>query len=133
MVGEAGAVAFHAAEMLAGHAIDEAPARAIDEALGRALDQVVRGTALVVRANPEMCEDIAALIEAREGRAGRALSITVVSDEEVAPGDARIDWNAGGLDVDLQARRAAVLAELDGVLRPATQRGMPDGRVPREA
>ncbi|WP_103728731.1 FliH/SctL family protein [Novosphingobium sp. HII-3] len=133
MVGEAGAVAFHAAEMLAGHAIDEAPARAIDEALGRALDQVVRGTALVVRANPEMCEDIAALIEAREGRAGRALSITVVSDEEVAPGDARIDWNAGGLDVDAQARRAAVLAELDGVLRPATQRGMPDGRVPREA
>lgn len=116
MAGDAGAIALHAAELLAGHAIDAAPARAIDEALARALDQVAQGTALVVRANPAMREEIAALIEARADRAGRALAITVVEDAAVAQNDARIEWKAGGLNVDAGERHAAVMAELAGVL-----------------
>lgn len=116
MVCDAGAVALHAAEMLAGHAIEKAPARAVDEALGRVLEQVARGTALVVRAHPDMREDLAALIDAHEARAGRALSINLVDDPAVAPCDARIEWHTGGLNVDADARRAAVMAEMSGLL-----------------
>jgi len=116
MVREAGAVALHAAEMLAGHAIETQPARALDEALGRALEQVAQDTALVVRIHPEMREDIAAMVAARTARAGHALSVTVVEDAAVSPGDARIEWRAGGLNVDAGARRAAVMAELSDVL-----------------
>lgn len=116
MVSDAGAVALHAAEMLAGHAIDAAPARAIDEALDRVLEQVARGTPLVVRANPAMRDELAELIVAHEARAGRALAISVVGDETVPEGDARIEWYAGGLNVDAAARRAAVMAEMAGIL-----------------
>ncbi|PNU04798.1 flagellar biosynthesis protein [Novosphingobium guangzhouense] len=116
LTGEAGALALHAAEMLAGHAIEATPARAVDEALARALDQVTQGTALIVRANPDMREEVAVLIEAREAKCGRPLAITVVEDPQVPEGDARIEWSSGGLNVDAQARRAAVMAELAGVL-----------------
>lgn len=116
MVGEAGAVALHAAELLAGHAVDTAPTRAVSEALARVLDQVAQGTALVMRVNPSMREEIAVLIDAREAKAGRPLSITVVDDVEVPDGDARIEWSAGGLNIDAEARRAAVMSELAGVL-----------------
>ncbi|WP_404479647.1 flagellar biosynthesis protein [Novosphingobium sp. BL-52-GroH] len=116
MVADAGTVALHAAELLAGHAVDSAPARAIDEALGRALDQVAQGTALVVRANPALRGEIARMVEARTAKAGRVLAITVVEDAGIAEGDARIEWKAGGLNVDAGERRAAVMAELAGVL-----------------
>jgi flagellar biosynthesis/type III secretory pathway protein FliH len=92
------------------------PARAVEEALGRALEQVAQDTALVVRTHPEMREDIAAMVAARTARAGHALSVTVVEDAAVSPGDARIEWRAGGLNVDAGARRAAVMAELSDVL-----------------
>ncbi|EJU09737.1 FliH/SctL family protein [Novosphingobium sp. 11B] len=116
MIGEAGAVALHAAEMLAGHAIETSPARAVDEALARALEQVAQGTALVVRVNPEMRDEVDVLVEAREAKCGRPLAITVIDDEAVPQGDARIEWTSGGLNVDAEARRAAVMAELAGVL-----------------
>lgn len=116
MVSEAAAVALQAAEMLAGHAIDIAPARAIDEALDRVLEQVARGTPLVVRAHPDMHNDLAALIEAHEAKAGRPLAISVIEDATVPVADARIEWYAGGLNVDAGARRAAVMAELASLL-----------------
>ena len=119
MLAEAGAVVLHAAQLLAGHAIDAAPARAVDEALGRALEQVAQGTAMVVRANPAMRGEIEALVAERRARAGRNLAVTVVDDAGVPEGDARIEWNAGGLNVDAEARRAAVMAELDGTLGAA--------------
>lgn len=120
MIGEAGAVALHAAEMLAGHAIEAAPARAIDEALGRALEQVARETALVVYANPAMRAEIERLLAPRQARAGRALGVTVIDDKAVAQGDARIEWSAGGLNVDAAARWTAVMAELSTVLPERT-------------
>ncbi|WP_159980880.1 MULTISPECIES: FliH/SctL family protein [unclassified Novosphingobium] len=119
MLAEAGAVVLHAAQLLAGHAIDAAPARAVDEALGRALEQVAQGTALVVRANPAMRGEIEALVAERRARAGRNLAVTVVDDVGVPEGDARIEWSAGGLNVDAEARRAAVMAELAGTLAAA--------------
>lgn len=121
MIAEAGSVALHAAEMLAGHAIAQEPARAVDEALSRAVEQVARGTFLVVRTNPSMREEIAVLVEAREEKAGRPLGIIVVEDTAIPEGDARIEWTSGGLNIDAEARRKAVLAELAGVLPSPTR------------
>ncbi|MDF2637931.1 MAG: flagellar biosynthesis protein [Novosphingobium lindaniclasticum] len=120
VVAEAGAIALQAAELLAGHVIAAHPARAIDEALTRALDQVSRDTALAIRANPAMREDIERLVEERRARERRSMSIVVVDDDSLPLGDAHIGWAEGGLNVDAGARRAAVLAELAGVLAPQT-------------
>jgi len=116
VIAEAGAIALQAAERLAGHAIAAEPARAIDEALTRALDQVSRDTALSIRANPAMREDIERLVEERRARERRAISIVVVDDDTLPSGDAHIGWAEGGLNIDAASRRAAVMAELAGVL-----------------
>lgn len=114
--GDAGAVALHAAELLAGHAMRTEPARAIDEALGRALHQIARATTLSIRVNPGMRYDIETLVEARVTRDGRGMTVVVVEDANIASGDARIEWSAGGLAVDAAARRTVVLAEMASVL-----------------
>lgn len=116
MVAEAGEVALHAAQLLAGHAIDAAPARAIDEALARAIEQVAQGTALAVRTHPAMREAMGRMVEDHEAKEGRTLAITLAEDAAIPEGDARIEWKAGGLNVDAAKRRAAVMAELAGVL-----------------
>lgn len=113
---EAAEVALGAAEMIAGHAIRQEPARAIDEALGRALRQVARGTALLVRVHPDSLEDVERLVAGRRAGERRALDITVVADEAVAPHDAHVVWSDGGLIVDAGARRAAVLRELGSLI-----------------
>jgi len=121
MTADAAAVALAAAEALAGHAIDFAPARAIDEALDRVLRQVARGTRLTVKVHPTLLDDMRRLIEERQSRDRRKLSITPVPDEATPPGDAHIFWEEGGLTVSLEARRAAVLAELAPLLKGAAK------------
>lgn len=113
---EAAEVALCAAEMIAGHAIRQEPARAIDEALGRALRQVARGTALLVRVHPHSLEDVERLVAARRAGERRALDITIVADEAIAPHDAHVGWADGGLIVDAAARRAAVMRELGSLI-----------------
>ncbi|WP_395328317.1 hypothetical protein WBP06_12840 [Novosphingobium sp. BL-8H] len=113
---EAGSVALLAAEMLAGHAVALEPARAIEEALSRALDQVARGTRITVRVHPTMREGLEGVVAARQASERRSLSIVVMEDQNVPANDARIGWAEGGLGVSAEARRAAVLAELAGLL-----------------
>lgn len=120
---EAGAVALLAAEMLAGHAVSLEPARAIDEALARALDQVARGTRITVRVHPSLREHLEQVVADRQASERRELTVLVLDDPAVAPSDARIGWVEGGLGVDAGARRAAVLAELAGLLEPASGQG----------
>lgn len=109
-------VALAAAEALAGHALGDMPLRAIDEALGRVLGQVARGTRLGLRVNPEQHDALTALLAERQRHDRRQLHLAAVPDPTIAPGDAVIFWEEGGLAVDAAARRAAVLAELDPVL-----------------
>lgn len=101
-----------AAEALAGHAIAHYPVRAIDEALGRVLDQIGRGTELQVRVTPGQVDDVEQLVKARAGKERRKLVVSVIPDAQLASGDARISWDEGGLAIDMEARRAAVLAEI---------------------
>lgn len=116
MMREAAEVAFSAAELMAGHALAAEPGRAIDEALGRVLHQVARGTALQIRVHPDTVPDMEALVAQRVAGERRALSLTVIPDEKLAANDAHIVWAEGGLFVDAAARRAAVQAEMAGLL-----------------
>jgi flagellar assembly protein FliH len=117
MTSDAAAAALAAAEALAGHAVDHLPGRAIDEALDRVLRQVARGTALTIKVHPSLLDDIEQRIVMRASQDRRKLSITAIADEAIPVGDADIAWEEGGLTVSLDARRAAVLAELEPLLK----------------
>jgi flagellar assembly protein FliH len=114
--GEASEVALAAAEMIAGRALDLAPADAVDAAIGRVLAQVARGTELEVRVHPDMIEPVEARLAQRQANDRRKLHLTVIGDVTLAPGDALIGWEQGGLALDAAARRAAVMAELETLL-----------------
>ncbi|RJF85757.1 FliH/SctL family protein [Sphingomonas cavernae] len=116
MMRDAAEVALTAADALAGFAVDKAPGRAIDEALGRVLEQIGRGTRLAIRVNPALATEVERQVAARAGQERRTLSISVITDEAIAPGDAVIFWDEGGLAVDAAARRAAVATELRALL-----------------
>jgi flagellar assembly protein FliH len=116
---DAAELALAAAELIAARALELLPAQAIDEAIDRVLKQVARGTQLVVRVNPELRPEIERLVEARINSDRRKLSIQVFSDAALPAGDALIAWDEGGLSLDAAARRAAIAAELEPLLRPA--------------
>jgi len=109
-------VSLAAAELLAGRAIAEQPALAIDDAIGRVLRQVARGQELLVRVSPALAEDVERLIATRQSQDRRRLNLQVVSDPALAPGDAFIEWDQGALALDAEARRQAIVAELEALL-----------------
>lgn len=112
-------VALAAAELIAGRAIDQAPALAIDDAIGRVLKQVARGQELLVRVSPALAADVEQLIATRQAQDRRRLNLQVVADPALPPGDAYIEWDQGALALDGEARRQAIVAELEALLPPA--------------
>lgn len=110
---QGGEVALAAADHLAARALEQAPGAAIDAAIGRALRQVRRGQPITVRVHPDFLDDIEALVADRQTRDRRRLGLTVIADASLAPGDARLEWENGGLVLDAEARREAVARELD--------------------
>jgi len=119
VTGEAAEIALAAADMIAGRALDAAPADTIDQAIGRVLGTVARGTELEIRVHPDLIETVEAKIADRQSRDRRRLSLTVIGDVTLSPGDAMIGWDQGGLSLDAGARRQAVQAELAALL-PST-------------
>ncbi|MFV0623354.1 flagellar assembly protein FliH [Sphingomonas sp. ac-8] len=120
VTGEAAEVALAAADVLAGRALEQAPGLAIDEAIGRVLKQVARGQDIVVRVHPALGEELQRLIAERQSGDRRQLNLHVARDATLAYGDARIEWDQGGLTLDAAERAAAVRAELETLLVPAT-------------
>lgn len=117
---QGGEVALAAADHLAARALEQAPGAAIDAAIGRALRQVRRGQPITVRVHPDYLDDIEALVTDRQTRDRRRLNLTIVGDSALAPGDARLEWENGGLALDAEARRDAVARELDALFPPTT-------------
>lgn len=109
---DAATVALEAADMLAGRALERAPEQAINEALGRVLEQVGRGPKLQIRVHPDLVERMEELVAFRISQERRRMTLTVFGDATLALGDALIGWDEGGLRLDAEARRAAVLEEL---------------------
>jgi flagellar assembly protein FliH len=116
MAKDAAEAALAAADMIAGHAVAAAPVRAIAEALDRVLRQVARGTQLSIRVHPALAEAVERMMEPRGGER-RRVSLSIVPDEALAEGDAAIFWEEGGLAIDAAARREAVMAEMQALLR----------------
>ncbi|WP_010161120.1 FliH/SctL family protein [Sphingomonas sp. PAMC 26617] len=109
---DAAALARTAAEHLAAHTLALDPAAPIDAAIGRALAQVARGTELVVRVHPDLLEPVENRIAQRQAQDRRRLNLHVTADPALAPGDARIAWDDGGLSLDRAARDAVVGNEI---------------------
>lgn len=112
MLRDAADLARIAAEHLAAHTLALDPAAPIDAAIGRALAQVARGTELVVRVHPDLGAVVGERIAARQASDRRRLNLHVEVDPTLAPGDARIDWDEGGLGLDRAAREATVSNEI---------------------
>jgi len=117
---EGAEIALAAADFLAAGALASAPALPIDQAIGRALTQVQRGQPIHVRVHPDLLEPVELLVARRQEQDRRRLGVTVVPDERLKLGDARLSWDHGGIALDAEARRAAVRAELEAFL-PAPQ------------
>ncbi len=109
-------IALSAADHLAARALATEPGAAIHEAIGRVLGQVARGTDLRVRVHPDFVREIERLIGERQAGDRRQLGLHVTGDATLAPGDACIAWDAGGLTLDAAGRRAAILEELAPLL-----------------
>jgi flagellar assembly protein FliH len=116
VTGEAAEIALAAADMIAGRALEAAPADTIDQAIGRVLGTVARGTELEVRVHPDLIEVVEAKIAERQSKDRRRLALTVIGDVTLAPGDAMIGWDQGGLSLDAGARRQAIQSELAALL-----------------
>lgn len=109
-------VALAAADLLAARALAAEPGAAIDEAIGRVLKQVARGQDLQVRVHPDFVEEIERLVAVRQGGERRRLNLHIAGDLALIEGDARIEWDQGGLTLDAAARAAAIRAELEPLL-----------------
>lgn len=109
---DAAEVALAAADLLAGHALHHAPGVAIDEAIGRVLQQVARGQHVTVRVHPTLADEVEGLIAERQNGDRRRLNLHVAADDTLVPGDARIEWDHGGLTLNAAERAEAVRAEL---------------------
>lgn len=109
-------VALAAADLLAARALEHAPGAAIDAAIGRVLEQVARGQELLVRVHPALVGEVEALVAGRQAGERRRLNLHVVADDTLARGDARVEWDSGGLSLDAKARTAAIRTELETLL-----------------
>ncbi|WP_186378940.1 FliH/SctL family protein [Sphingobium sp. B2] len=109
---EAALTAVAAADIMAARALELAPAEAIDDAIGRVLLQIARGQEVVISVHPDLVEDVEGRITQRQGKDRRKLNLIVAADPALAMGDARLLWDTGGLELDADARRSAVLAEI---------------------
>lgn len=116
VVRSAATLALDLADHLAGQAVARDPAAPIDAMIGRALSQVRRGRPLRIRVAPELVTAIEALAEERQQRDRRRLHLTVVADDHLPHGDARIEWEDGAMVLDRAARLAAMTAEIDSAL-----------------
>jgi flagellar assembly protein FliH len=105
-------LALDLADQLAGTALERAPAAPIGAIIARALDQVRRGCPLRVRVAPALVSAVEELVQQRQSRDRRRLNITVLPDDGVADGDARVEWDDGALVLDRAARRAALKADI---------------------
>lgn len=109
-------LALAAAEVLAARAIADHPLAAVDDAIGRLLGQVGTREELHICVHPTLSSELRAMIAARDTSGQRPLAAIVEEDDGLAPGDARILWERGGLTLDAAARLASVRAELATLL-----------------
>jgi flagellar assembly protein FliH len=112
---EADALAFFKAlaEKLAAQALAAYPLAAIADAAEEAFRHLRGVPHLAVRVSDSLVEQVDALTRKMARERGYDGRIIILGDEEIAPGDARIEWADGGIvreRKDIEAALSAVLA-----------------------
>lgn len=116
---EVAGLALDAAEAIAGHAIQNCPLDLIVSTLHDVVDQVVAGTAIEVIVHPEMQGPLQAALQSHVRLRRREPDLAVVADDTVEPGDARLVWRQGGVELSRAERADMVRTEIEAVLQSA--------------
>lgn len=100
------------AAKLAGRALASQPLAAIAEAAENAFRHVRGVPHLAVRVSADLVEPVDALLKPMARERGFEGRIIVIGDDQIVPGDARLEWADGGVVRDA----AAIDAEISAVL-----------------
>lgn len=111
---EEAALAFFAAlaRGLAGRAVETEPLAAIEEAAREAFRHLRGVPHLAVRVHQSLVEPVDARLGAMAREHGYEGRIIVLGADDLALGDARLDWADGGIALDRDAAEAAIRAVL---------------------
>jgi flagellar assembly protein FliH len=94
---------------LAAKLVAREPEAELEALIVECLASLDRAPHLVVRCNPALSDKLRQITEAHMSAAGFSGRLIVLGDEEIAPGDGRLEWADGGLVRDM----ATMLAEID--------------------
>ena len=100
------------ARQLAGRAVADQPLSRIAEAATEAFRHLRGIPHLAVRVHESLVEEVDATLRAIARDRGFEGRVIVIGSEEIARGDARLDWADGGVVADSQALQDAVAAAL---------------------
>lgn len=114
---ESDALAFFdaLARKLAGRALAEAPLAAVRDAAAEAFRHLRGVPHLAARVHESLVDDVEALLRAMGRERGFEGRLIVIGSDDLAPGDARIDWADGGVVADRGALERAADAALAGL------------------
>lgn len=107
---------------LAGRAAAAQPLAAIADAAAEAFRHLRGIPHLAVRVHESLVEDADASLRAMARERGFEGRVIVIGSDELAPGDARLDWADGGIAAEQGAVDKAVAAILSATLDPAPDR-----------
>jgi flagellar assembly protein FliH len=100
------------AEKLAGQALAEYPLATITEAAEEAFRHLRGVPHLAVRVSETLVEQVDALLRKMARERGFEGRIIILGEEDIAPGDARIEWADGGIVRERKDTEAALSAVL---------------------
>jgi flagellar assembly protein FliH len=111
------------ARKLAGEAIEARPLAPVAELAAEAFQHLRGVPHLAVRVHPALVEDADREIRAMARERGFEGRTVVLGDEQLSPGDARLEWADGGLARETDVLHAAVERILFDAAAHSTDRG----------
>lgn len=84
----------------------------IEHMVAEAMKRTSGAHALMVRVAPDLQSDIDAKVQGMAAQRGRETTVTVTADATLPPGDARVEWDGGGMVRDT----AAMWRDIDEII-----------------
>lgn len=122
------------ANVLADQLIERSPALNLESVFTEALEHMGDAPHIAVTVNDGLVDDMQKLVSAVAAERGFTGNIVVLGDPETIRGDCNLQWADGGITVDLEQKRAAVMRivrrHLEGI--DSTPRTSPLNMKPAE-
>jgi flagellar assembly protein FliH len=99
-------------EFLAGRAIDASPIETVSSAIAELLGQMHQFHDIDVEVHPSLVEPLQRKFSLIPAVGRNAYRLEIIGNADLVPGDAQLSWGTGGLKIDLETRRAALLDTL---------------------